>query len=449
MSQHNWQYERFSRVGINALPRFGTGSAAALAHGVEPLSPSIGLYVHIPFCRSLCRFCMLRRGSSARRNVPEVFIDALEAEIRLAQPITQDVKVGALYFGGGTPSLLSAAQVERLMGALRHSFIFENTLEITFEGEATSLCDTSLLMCLRDNGVQRVSFGLQTFDEDLRRLLGRFDTVADLYRLREALERISIPEINVDYLYCLPGTEIEFVTAELAKLHSYSVSSVDCHPLKYASCSRHMLNTIKVEGRRVPNAALRIAFFELIRESMLSAGFAEQFVDQYTRNAPATTNRYMRYLYGLDGGEYLGLGPGARSHFGDYGFQNVTDYAEYQRLLSTGVRPVSKSVHAPLSDNFVCCFPKRNDILSEDQVNGAASNEYLRGRLDHLRDGGFVELSGEGYSMTPQGLRWYQNLQEDLLSETQRGLHLKTVNERQIGANDFNGYFESLGVAET
>jgi len=387
---------------------------------------------------------MLRRGAKAQAEVPDSFIDTLLRELVLVRAAMGHLQVDALYFGGGTPSLLTPRQVSLVMAAIEQAFSVSDNIEITFEGEASSLQRGDLLQCLRAHGVRRVSFGLQTFDSALRDLLGRSDTTQDLIRTIEALHRLDFTDINVDYLYCLPGTTADFVRAELDLLADFGVTSVDCHPLKYSSCAPAMLARIAEERRRVPDAATRIDMFEAIYDGLRACGFTEQFADQYSRVCDAAPNSYMRRLYGLDGGEYIGLGPGARSHFADHGLQNVQNLARYSALVSDGHRPIHKVVFAPHADNYVSCFPKRNDCLSADRLALAPSSAYFRQQLDHLARGGFVTADDGHFTLTRLGLRWYQNLQEDLLSESQKARHAATAQKRETKLEKHGEHFGAL-----
>ena len=109
---------------------------------------------------------------------------------------------------------------------------------------------------------------------------------------------------------------------------------------------------------------------------------------------------------------------------------------------------MTKVVYAPMSDNYITCFPKRNDILLKSDVETAVSSAYLSQRLSMLCSMHFVEMDERGYQMTPLGLRWYQNLQEDLLSVDQRALHLETLAERKAKLDAFDGYYARLGRVE-
>jgi len=340
---------------------------------------------------------------------------------------------------------LSYQQFERIIAELFHLFSIVPGVEITFEGEAASLKNNDLLKALKNNRVARVSFGLQTFDERIRKVLGRTDELADLYTVRERLEVIGFTEVNIDYIYNLPDTDLEFLSGDLAHLKTFAPTSVDCHPLKYVSCSSFMLRQIMENKMTIPDAQLRIAMYRLIRQWMSQNGYVEQFADQYSKKDLSDSNIYMKHLYGLSGGEYIGFGPGARSHFGDFGSTNAQQTDNYNKLINAGKLPVEKRVYAPLADNFITCFPKRNDKLTLEAIGLSTDPAYFTEKLEGLKNQGYLNFDDRGYVLTPEGLNWYQNLQEELLSPDQLNRHMETAKQRVNKLDYFNGYFDGLG----
>lgn len=443
------RYEAFSVVGVNALPRF---PAAAQRETIDttmtlPYGPKIGLYVHIPVCLSICPFCMLRKGARASTQVEDSIFGAILREIELVGVrAAQRVSVDSIYIGGGTPSVLSAKQISELLSSCARVFGYEENVEITFEAEARSLLDSSKITALADGGVRRVSYGVQTFDESLRRLLGREDSVRDLFQLRELLARAEIADINVDYMYNLPGTTLKTVEQDLRLLDKLGPTSVDCHPLKYASCAHAVLCAIVDRHLSIPSSAERVATFKLIQQWMIERGYQAQFSDQYRKNEFGVDNNiYMQRLYGMRGGEYIGVGPGARSHFGDVGYSNVEDFNYYIESLAEGRVPVIRTVRAPMHDNYVTCFPKRGDTLTDEAVAESQYSTYYRDKLKELAEDGLIRRMQNCYILTEEGLPWYQNLQEELLSPPQRGYHMRSTMARAEKLLRYGDYFKAAG----
>jgi oxygen-independent coproporphyrinogen-3 oxidase len=440
-------FDKFSISGINALPRFGVNNNTAIdISGIRPIAKNISLYIHIPFCKSICHFCMLRRGAKAVNEVPQFYIDYIIKDIELHKINFEGCKINAVYFGGGTPSMLNSKQLEKILYAVYENFTVSPNVEITFEGEPQSLSNTDLLSSLKNNGVERVSFGLQTFNSELRAILGRTDTIKDVENLFSILSSYSFKEINIDYLYNLPDTNVSFLEEEFLLIKNLNPTSIDCHPLKYISCSGFMLQNIVSKRMSIPDSTLRIEMFNFIRQYLLNNRFKEQFVDQYSIYEKSETNQYMRNLYGLDGGEYLGIGPGSRSHYGNIGFTKNQNIDSYISTIQGDNFPIERITNASLIDNYITCFPKRNDKLFLTEINNSSNSKYFITQLQKLNNGGYIAFEENYYTLTSLGLSWYQNLQEILLSPTQRNNHLESVEHRRKKIDKHGSYFENLGA---
>src|SRR5882757_3989130 len=131
MEQTIQMFKSFSLSGINALPRFGETRDVGLNEEFSPISKEIALYVHIPYCKHICQFCMLRRGARAVNAIPNGFVDQLIVEFSFYRSKLEDKKISTIYFGGGTPSMLSPVQFERILQAIKSNFDVLNSAEIT------------------------------------------------------------------------------------------------------------------------------------------------------------------------------------------------------------------------------------------------------------------------------------------------------------------------------
>jgi oxygen-independent coproporphyrinogen-3 oxidase len=387
---------------------------------------------------------MLRKGATKRFEVPDEYVEAVIREIALIARQYHVTEVDSIYVGGGTPSLLSPSQTVRIFEAIR-SHVRAEHAEITFEGEAQSFLRPGLLSVLQELGVNRISFGVQTFHANIRTLLGRTDSVAHLWQLRNYLTAFSFADINIDLMYGLPAQSPLDLEYDLRELSRFEATSIDCHPLKYASCSYHLLETIAEQNLRVPTASERSAMFSMIRTWMIAHGYEEQFVDQYCKPQVDSANLYMRRLYGLNGGAYIGVGAGARSHLPKVGYRNVQHVNSYIGSIRKGDLPVESGVEAPLTDNFVTCFPKRNDQLSQGSLEMTSCPKYFSDTLQKLASEGFVRIESGSWQICESALPSYQALQEVLLSPNQRANHKTTAQERSKRFDRFNHHFDALG----
>ena len=160
-----------------------------------------GIYIHIPFCKSRCSYCDFATGIY-ESELAERYVGALVREIAVSPIASQGVDT--IYFGGGTPSMLSPSQIERIMEAVYDSFAVDSAAEVTMEINPGSV-SAEKLVAFRKSGVNRASFGAQTFDDRELAKLGRSHTSADTMKTFEMLRTAGFTNINFDLIAGLPG----------------------------------------------------------------------------------------------------------------------------------------------------------------------------------------------------------------------------------------------------
>ena len=175
-----------------------------------------GIYIHIPFCRSKCGYCDFYSLPEQEVQIPR-FVDGLVREIRDTVGKVPGRKFGTVYIGGGTPSLLTPEQMGRIMEALKGSFNLESLEECTIEANPGEVTEGKL-RGFREVGVNRISFGFQSFTVDLLRFLGRIHTPGDNFASFEAARRAGFDNISCDLLFNIPGQSLDRWQEDLATL---------------------------------------------------------------------------------------------------------------------------------------------------------------------------------------------------------------------------------------
>ncbi len=199
-------FATWTSEAVGAVPR-------VLDQSQSPSGTPLGLYVHIPFCVERCQYCYyLSHAGKSRRHMDE-YVDALANELRLYRdtPAMSNRNVCFVYFGGGTPSLLPDETLARLLDRLQLIAPWTAAEEVCFEC-APKTATASKMSILRDNGVTRLSLGVQTFNDDVLRQNGRVHLAADVDRAYEAIRGAGFPVVNVDLIVGLVGeTEASFM----------------------------------------------------------------------------------------------------------------------------------------------------------------------------------------------------------------------------------------------
>ncbi|HEV7866637.1 MAG TPA: radical SAM family heme chaperone HemW [Chthoniobacteraceae bacterium] len=286
------------------------------------------LYFHIPFCPKLCPYCSfyVEVGSA---NKTTRFLDALLREVELATT-THDVQPRTIYFGGGTPSALSEAQLEYLLGGLRNRLDLSQLEEWDFEANPATVRAPKARL-LHSLGVTRLSLGVQSWDDALLQTLGRVHSAAQAEETFHVLREAGFGNLNIDLMFAVPGQSVAQWEATLAKTIALQPEHVSSYCLTYEEDTDYFRRLTGGEFRQDDDRD--VAFFETTMQVLPAAGWAQYEISNYAR-AGRESRHNQAYWRGAD---YLGFGPSAFSTRGLHRWQNIPDTAEYsRRILETG-----------------------------------------------------------------------------------------------------------------
>lgn len=304
------------------------------------MSDWFSLYLHIPFCKKKCRYCDFY--SVEDTDLIQCFTDSLCREIRLWSDQVGRVlpqKIATLYFGGGTPSLLSLSQVGQILDAVRLGFEPVPGAEITFEANPGTV-DASYLSGLRAMGVNRLSLGIQSFDDGTLRFLGRIHTQRQNLDAIGHAQKAGFDNIGMDLIYGLPDRPLALWEKDMEKAVSFFPSHLSCYLLTmepgtplHDACEKGVFHPIPPEAK----APL---FLETSRY-LGQMGYVHYEVSNFARG-DENRSRHNGNYWNLT--PYIGLGPSAHS-FGTAGegkvkrFWNAPDVKGYVAALSAGTLP--------------------------------------------------------------------------------------------------------------
>ena len=191
----------------------------------------LGIYIHIPFCRSKCDYCDFY-SLAGREKEMDRYQKALLAHLNETAPLAQGILVDTIYFGGGTPSYYGEKRLRELLGAVQKLFQVEKGAEITLEANPESAGDWRFLRALRRAGVNRLSLGAQTADDALLGAIGRIHTWAQVEAAAAAARRAGIGNLSLDLIYGLPGQSLGQWRETLEKAAALEPEHLSCYGLK-------------------------------------------------------------------------------------------------------------------------------------------------------------------------------------------------------------------------
>ena len=281
----------------------------------------LGIYVHVPFCRSKCEYCDFYSVTSRDDRVLESYISAVCKHIREAGSQAPDYQVDTVYFGGGTPSFLGAEGLSAILNAVRKSFRVTYDAEITFEANPDSVSDR-LLRRLRSEGFNRVSLGVQCDDNEILKKIGRPHNYEQAVMAVDRIRRKKFKNLSLDLMYGLPGQTLEDWKRTLENVIALKPEHISCYGLKVEEGTplweyQDLCNLADDDTQ----ADMYLAAIEILR----NYGYRQYEISNFCRKGNVSKHN-MKYWKGE---EYLGFGPNASSDFGGQRFTAIRDLQGY------------------------------------------------------------------------------------------------------------------------
>jgi oxygen-independent coproporphyrinogen III oxidase len=360
-----------------------------------------GLYVHIPFCSSRCSYCDFATGLY-QSELAERFVSALLQEI--GSTIYADHRVDTIYLGGGTPSLLSPAQLERILTALHDQFEIENNSEVTLEinpGSAT----IEKLREFRRLGINRASFGSQTFDDAELAKLGRSHTAADALRTFVDLRTVGFTNVSFDLIAGLPGQTLDRWQQNIEQALQLSPEHLSFYLLEVHS-GTPLAEHIRRGIQPVPDDDLAGVMYEWMLERATKAGYQHYEISNLCR-AGFQSRHNIKYWTAAP---YYGFGCSAHSYDGsNRRWSNHRDVLKYMEVVESGRSPIVDEQQLSSTDVRAEAL-----FLGMRLMQGVDLRRYresfgidLRDEhgedLDRFCEAGLVELDGDLVRLTRTG----------------------------------------------
>ena len=285
------------------------------------------IYVHIPFCARICPYCAFYKDLLDRSQTRQ-FCEALLRELVRCDRRAGHLLPSTIYFGGGTPTALNIMQLEVLLRGLHQTLDLSRLVEWTMEANPGSVSPRKAAV-LKKFGVNRISLGVQSWDDELLKLLGREHTARQAAKSFSVLRDAGFTNINIDLMFGLPGQTLDQWRATLEKTIALQPEHISTYCLTYEQDTEFFLRHACGEFRQNPDADAEL--FEMTMATLEHRGYEQYEISNYARRGfESIHNR--AYWFGKD---YLGIGPSAVSTIAMQRWQNVCDYRAYiDRVLS-------------------------------------------------------------------------------------------------------------------
>jgi oxygen-independent coproporphyrinogen-3 oxidase len=360
------------------------------------------VYVHIPFCLSKCSYCGFNSIPLSDAATLESYCEALIAEVNAWSPAAN--QLATLYFGGGTPSILSRAQLRRIVDAIAAKAALAPGAELTIEANPETL-DATKLSALRGAGCNRLSIGVQSFDDGLLRLMGRPHDAAQAARAFEDARRAGFDNIGVDLIFALPGQTLRQWQRDLDAALKLSPEHVSLYGLAYEGNSGFARQRSRGTITPCDEDAETEMYLAAISD-MTAAGYAHYEVSNFAR--PGRESRHNLNYWRC--GDYRGFGAGAHSHVAGRRWGNDADPLAYIGRINAGASPVTFEEQLGRAQRmyeaiFLGLRLVRGIALADFQRQwGASPLAYLPQVWDSLQQQGLADISDSNVTLTGKGL---------------------------------------------
>lgn len=368
-----------------------------------------GIYIHVPFCQGRCIYCDFY-STTEGEEWKSRYVDALLAELRMRRDELSLARVHSIYIGGGTPSQLPARALSGILNEVCRLYPVDSDAEVTVEANPDDVTP-EWLAALSHTPVNRLSMGVQSFDDALLRLIRRRHTAQQAVRAVEQAARHGISNVSIDLIYGLPTQTMEQWQADVRQALALDVQHLSAYSLSYEEGTPlwRMLEQGRIEEA---DEELSLCMYEHLIDSTRAAGFTHYEISNFCRPGRHSQHN-SAYWHGVP---YLGFGPGAHSYDGMRTRRwNLSDLKGY--VQAAGSMPPHQSevlTDDELYDETVMTRLRTSEGLSLDLLTAAYRAYCMAQAEPHLR-AGRLEQAGSTIRLTRQGIFTSNDIISDLM----------------------------------
>jgi oxygen-independent coproporphyrinogen III oxidase len=381
-----------------------------------------GIYLHIPFCKSRCSYCDFATDVWRNNDTVERYVDAICRELKNFQPqmnagdadkrkisdlpdlrssaASSSLKADTIYFGGGTPSLLTPAQLERILNTISAKFDISSDAEITMEMNPATVTPETLAEYKR-LGVNRASFGVQTFDDRALKLLARGHDANDARKTFTMLRAAGFDNISFDLIAGLPNQTLEDWSRNLDEAIAMSPEHLSLYLLEIHE-GTPLAEQVRSGRQPKPDDDLAAAMYEMMLDRLAAIGYEQYEISNFCK--PGFESRHNTKYWRLD--SVFGFGVSAHSFDGRERYANERDTAKYVELIETKGSPEVVREDIDLESEFIFLGLRMEDGIDltkyKEQSEIDLAERYCA-ELANLTEAGLVKINGDRLRLTSKG----------------------------------------------
>ena len=356
------------------------------------IKPVKGVYIHIPFCSIKCPYCDFLSITNIDEDLHKKYVDFLKKELFLYKDKFL-FNIETIYFGGGTPSLISEGLIANLIEFIKSNFTCSSNLEITLEANPDTLSFPKI-KALKESGVNRISIGNQSFNINTLQKLGRNHKPEQTFNSVEYCLKADIKNINLDLIYAVEGQTIEDLKQDLKKYVSLPITHISAYML--TAYEDTPLGSMVLDGKyKLPDEETSINMFFLINEILEENGFLRYELSNWAKRGYECKHNILYWTEQY----YLGVGVSASSYIEDFRFSNTKNLSIYFEKLSKGKLPVEHKEKLTEEDKKV-----EKIMLGLRTIWGVDINLLDKKKCEELTQEGFGYIKNNRFILNMKGL---------------------------------------------
>lgn len=371
-----------------------------------------GIYIHIPFCKTRCIYCDFY--STTQTQLKAAYVNALCKELSARKNYANNEKIDTIYFGGGTPSLLDFTDFEKIFNTIDTHYGLSTVREITLEANPDDL-NREYISCLSKLPFNRLSMGIQTFDDDKLKLLNRRHSAQQAINAFYAAREAGFDNISIDLIYGLPGQTQQDWEKDIQQAIELNPEHFSAYHLTYEEDTPLYSMRSKKQVQEVAEES-SIAFFETLIRRMNAAGFVHYEISNFCKPGYQSQHNSAYWNDSL----YLGCGPSAHSYNGENRQWNISSLTKYIEGIETGKQIYEIEILDKKTryNDFIITSLRTKEGISLNKLENTYGDKYksdcLRFADTHIKNGE-LEIKDNYLRLTPTGIFISDGIMSDLL----------------------------------
>ncbi len=384
----------------------------------EMIPKPLSLYVHIPFCDTICYYCACNKIITKNHSLSDEYLDLLETELGMLSPLFDpDREIEQLHLGGGTPTFLNDEEMMQLMALIEDHFRIAPDCEMSIEIDPRKVTDQSL-RTLTNIGFNRMSLGVQDFDERVQRAVNRVQSYEMVRDRLQAAREYGVQSVNMDLIYGLPFQSVETFGRTLDKVIELRPDRLSI--FNYAHLPERFKPQRRINAEDLPSPAEKLDIFQLTLARLQEAGYVYIGMDHFALESDSMVKaqqegtlqrNFQGYSTHADT-DLVAIGVSSIASIGDSYSQNSSDMESYRELLQSGQLPVVRGLQLSDEDRLrkqvinqlICHF--HLDFDRVEAVWDIRFSEHFASELEQLQDmvaDGLVEIDARSIRVTDKG----------------------------------------------